>query len=322
MRINRYIAQSGYCSRRKADDYIVRGMATVNGSVVADLSYNVKSDDIIKVGGVGIELSVKKVYIALNKPQGYVSTVKDHFAENKVVDLLPAKYRHLSIVGRLDKESFGLVLMTDDGELCNKISHPKYRVEKEYLIEVKGPLDDDVMQKACVGIEDDGELLKIDSYKLLKCGPVKSRATVVLHQGRKREIRRIFKKLERYVVGLRRIRIGGLKLGDLAEGKFRILTEKEAENILQKSSRRTKKTKKSVTDLKSSASNDSKTGSGETQSSGENLKKSRRSEFVKRRKRVRMERAKKSKSAKLMSSTTKKTKTSSGKFYKAVLKNK
>jgi pseudouridine synthase len=140
----------------------------------------------------------------------------------------------------LDVDSTGLVLLSDDGDFVQRVTHPKYEVEKEYWMEVKGPLDDALMDKAKMGILDEGESLRIDAYKIVHSGPVKSRAMVVLHQGRKREVRRIFKSLERFVVKLKRVRIGNIELGDVEEGKVKELRDFDPATFLKgrKKSRR------------------------------------------------------------------------------------
>lgn len=253
MRINKYISKSGLCSRRRAEEYIEKGLVVVDGVVVQDLGHDVPKGAKVTVDGHDVTPPSQQMYVIMNKPVGYACTKTDPHADQTVYDLLPQKFRHLDIVGRLDKDSTGLVLFSDDGDFVHHVTHPSSEVEKEYWMEVKGPLDDEIMNKAKAGISEDGEDLRIDDFKVLHNGPVKSRATVVLHQGHKREIRRIFKSLERFVVKLKRIRIGNIELGDLEEGKIKELRDFEPGDFLSA------------------------------------RKKSRRSEFVKNRKRLKRE---------------------------------
>ena len=137
MRINKLIAQSGYCSRRKADELIKNSKVCVNGTILLDLSYQVNDGDIVEVEGKKIRKKEEKVYIAINKPVGYTSTVKDKFANKKVVDLIKSNTR-VYPVGRLDKDSHGLLILTNDGDLTYELTHPKFEHKKVYEVLVKG----------------------------------------------------------------------------------------------------------------------------------------------------------------------------------------
>ena len=137
MRINKFIAQSGYCSRRKADELIKYSKVCVNGTILLDLSYQVNDGDIVEVEGKKIKKKEEKVYIAINKPVGYTSTVKDKFADKKVVDLIKSNTRVYPI-GRLDKDSHGLLILTNDGDLTYELTHPKFEHKKVYEVLVKG----------------------------------------------------------------------------------------------------------------------------------------------------------------------------------------
>jgi len=240
MRINKYISKSGFCSRRRAEEFVAKGLVVVDGIVVQDLGHDVPKTSKVTVDGRDVAPPSEYMYVILNKPVGYTCTKNDPHAEHTVYELLHQKFRHLDIVGRLDVDSTGLVLFSDDGDFVQRVTHPKYEVEKEYWLEVKGMLDEDILNKAKAGIQDEGEELRIDSYKIVHAGPVKSRALVVLHQGRKREIRRIFKVLERFVVKLKRVRIGNIELGEVEEGKTKELRDFDPVSFLKarKQSRR------------------------------------------------------------------------------------
>jgi 23S rRNA pseudouridine2605 synthase len=223
MRINRFIARSGICSRREADNVIRCGRVTVNGNVLSEVGYTVKPEDKVELDGKPLAVPMEYTYVMLNKPRGYTCTLDDRFAEHKVIDLLPPQMRRLSIVGRLDQDSRGLVLLTDDGESCYRLTHPSFEVEKEYIVELKGEVVPSDLEQACRGIEDDGETLCIDRYEIVRSSGVASTVKVVLHQGRKRELRRIFKHLGFPVKDLLRVRIGSVTLGTLTEGEFKVL---------------------------------------------------------------------------------------------------
>ena len=160
MRINKFIAQSGYCSRRNADELIKNSKVYVNGTILLDLSYQVNDTDIVEVEGKEINLKEDKIYIALNKPIGYASTIKDKFADKKIVDLIKSDTR-VYPVGRLDKDSHGLLILTNDGEFTYELTHPKFEHKKIYEVLVKGkPNKTEIKQLK------DGILL--DGYKLKK----------------------------------------------------------------------------------------------------------------------------------------------------------
>lgn len=233
MRINKFIALAAGVSRRQAEDFVREGLVLVNGRILEKLSFDVQDGDTVVFSGKQLSLSDKKVYIAVNKPMGVVSTSKDRFAKKTVVDLLPDRYKHLSIVGRLDKDSRGLLLLSDDGAFCNKITHPRYGIEKEYMIELKGEVLETTLVQACKGVKEGGEFLKIDSYRILKALERSSRVTVVISHGKKRELRRIFSVLGHRVMDLKRIRIGSLKLKQIPEGHYKVLSAQEVKRCLK-----------------------------------------------------------------------------------------
>jgi 23S rRNA pseudouridine2605 synthase len=226
MTLNAFLSRNGFCSRRKAVLAIREGKVTVNGKPVLEPWYQVKDGDVVRAGGkpVGIR---RHVYIVMNKPKGVVSTLEDKYAAKKVVDLIPAKFGRVYPVGRLDKDSRGLMILTSDGNLCYKLTHPKYGVEKEYIITVKGEVGEAMLKKIRKGVKDQDDLLKVRSASVEKASPDKSFVRAVVCEGKKRHLRRLFACLGLEVRDLVRIRIANLRLGDLRDGKFRLLDKKE-----------------------------------------------------------------------------------------------
>lgn len=222
MRLNKYIAQSGHCSRRKADELIKGGAVKINGKALRELGYQVREGDSVVVQGKDIAAEHKHLYVVLNKPAGYVCTNSQRFAAKTVFELLPKSMANFSIVGRLDKDSRGLLVLTNDGKFCYRVTHPKFKVQKDYIVNVKGYLEEVDMDRACKGIVDDGEKLIIDKYKIVRAKEKESRVKVSLHQGRKREIRRIFRQLGYEVLDLKRVRIGKLEIGKISEGQYKV----------------------------------------------------------------------------------------------------
>ncbi|MBU1121850.1 MAG: pseudouridine synthase [Candidatus Omnitrophota bacterium] len=226
MRLNAYISKSGYTSRRKADDLIKKGEVKINGEVLKDLSYQVKSGDKVSVNNQGISLQ-NQIYIMFNKPQGVTTTLKDEFASRLIMDCLPKKFKGIYPVGRLDKNSCGLIILTNDGEFCYELTHPKFEVEKEYLVRLKGELRAADCRRTEKGVMDEGDCLKVKRIRILNKGAGESVVKVIISEGKKRHLRRLFKNLGFMVIHLVRVRIGNLRLGDLAEGKYRAINPEE-----------------------------------------------------------------------------------------------
>ncbi len=231
VRLNKYLSMCGVCSRRKADVEIKKGKVIVNGNVIKELYYNVKEGDEVFYRGKKIEKK-KFVYICINKPAGYVSTLKDKYAEKKVIDLIPEKYGRVFPAGRLDKDATGLLILTNDGNFANLLTHPRYQIEKEYEVVVEGILGREDIETAKKGLTDKGERLKIIDGKIVRRTKNKTKLKIILKEGKKREIKRIFKVLGYNVLKLKRIRIGNIKLGNLKEGNFKIISQKLINEII------------------------------------------------------------------------------------------
>ncbi|UCG35528.1 MAG: rRNA pseudouridine synthase [Candidatus Omnitrophota bacterium] len=222
MRLNLFISKSGFSSRRKADSFIKEGKVEVNGQVVREPFFEVAKQDEIKVEGKAITLK-SYVYIVFNKPHGVTATVSDRFAIKKVVDFVPKKFKGVYPVGRLDKDSSGLLILTNDGDFCYKLTHPKFSVEKEYLVKVAGIFGVAQCRRAKIGIRDDKDLLWVKDIKILRKIGSESLLRIVITEGKKRHLRRLFAKLGFRVLTLKRVRIGKLTLGNLKEGQFRLM---------------------------------------------------------------------------------------------------
>ena len=230
MRLNKFLAQSGVASRRKADELIKMATTEVNGKICQDPAYNVKDSDMIKYDGQQISPILEKVVIMLHKPKKVITTVKDTHGRKTVLDLVPSKYR-LTPVGRLDQDTTGLLLLTNDGDLQQQLTHPRNQIPKDYEAVIEGKITFSQKQKLAKGIYiGDKEYGKAE---IISQETKKSRSTIILRlrQGKKREIRRIMYRFKLKLLTLKRIRFGGLSLGNLSENHYRTLTNKEVKTL-------------------------------------------------------------------------------------------
>ncbi|MEI6221498.1 MAG: pseudouridine synthase [bacterium] len=230
MRLDNFLATYGQVSRRKARELTIAGNVQVNGEVVNEPGITINPDkDTIILNGKTIKPEKDFIYIALNKPKGYVTTTVDSHGEKTVLDLLSkeltTKYR-LFPVGRLDKFSEGLVLITNDGELTNKITHPRYEVEKEYIVTIKGKVDKNLPAKLIKGIELDDGISKFDNILIIKSDKTTTTLKILMHEGKKHQIRRMLGAVNLPVLRLKRVRIGNLVMENLIPSKYTILKTK------------------------------------------------------------------------------------------------
>lgn len=228
MRLNRFIAGCTSNSRRQADQLIKQGKISINGQLMTDLSYQVKLADKISLAGMKLT-PFRKVYYALNKPVGYVTSRQDRHSDRLVVDLVP-KVVPVFPVGRLDKDSRGLLLLTNDGDWANQLTHPSHQHEKEYLVTVNKNIRQSDSDLLIQGIRLTEGKAKFDCIKQIKPNVFQ----VIIHQGWNRQIRRMFGKLGYEVVDLLRIRIAGIELGGLPEGKYVEINPRKLDKLIKK----------------------------------------------------------------------------------------
>lgn len=232
MRLQKFLAQAGYGARRKCEQIILAGRVTVNGNV-AKLGQSVEAGDDVRVDGVPVAQPEQKVYIALNKPAGYSSDLSD--ARNKNMFELVNVPERLFGVGRLDKDSSGLILLTNDGEFAYRLTHPSFEHEKEYRARVEGQPTEITLNRWRAGVLLDGEETPTAPCKVrtINTHENTSRLAIIMHEGRKRQIRRIAKLLGHPVIELSRVRVGSVKLGDLKSGEWRKLTASEVSELMR-----------------------------------------------------------------------------------------
>jgi len=230
IRLNKYIANAGICSRREADELIKQGLVEVNGKPVTEMGYQVQKTDKVVFDGQTISPE-KAVYVLLNKPKGYISTTKDDKARKTVMDLVAnaSPYR-LFPVGRLDRSTTGVILLTNDGHLTKKLTHPSFDVRKIYHVVLDRKLSGDDMQTIIDGIRLEEGVAKVDSISFIE-GKPKNEIGVEIHIGWNRVIRRIFQKLGYEVETLDRVMFAGLTKKNIKRGHWRILTELEVNNL-------------------------------------------------------------------------------------------
>lgn len=238
MRLNQAIALTGFCSRRKADDLIADGRVQVNGEICKDFGRQIEPEnDELRVDDKRLSFPKKHVYVALNKPPGVVTTMSDESGRETVMDLLPEKLRTLRPVGRLDMYSEGLLLLTNDGDLTQRLTHPSMHLSKTYEIRVRGSLNDKDLQHMAKGVMlEDGPTLPA-KVKLRMRSDDYSEFEISISEGRNRQLRRMCSLLGYAVVRLRRLGIGRLQLGLLPSGSWRYLTDDEVRLLFPKQKR-------------------------------------------------------------------------------------
>ena len=227
MRLQKFLSEAGICSRRKGEEYIRQGLVRVNSRIVTELGTKVDSEkDRVEFDGKLIALKSEPMYIMLNKPKGYVTSCS-HPGEKIVLDLIDIPERVYPI-GRLDKDSIGLLILTNDGSLHHRLSHPSFDHEKEYDVTVSKPITDGSLRNIASGLPMMGSKTRPAKIRRISS----RRFHIILKEGRNRQIRRMVRKVGNRVTRLRRIRVSKIKLGRLAEGAWRNLTEKEKKELL------------------------------------------------------------------------------------------
>jgi len=226
-RLQKYMARCGVASRRKCEEYILQGKVKVNGETIRELGYKVDEEkDKVYVDSTLINPEPNKVYIALNKPTGYVSTVKDERGRTTILDLVEVSER-IYPIGRLDYDTSGLILLTNDGDVYNNVIHPRQEINKVYVALIKGIPTKEEVTRFCTGL-DIGDYITSDAeLKILKRFDNSSEVEIIIHEGKNRQIRRMCDAINHPVINLRRKSVGKIKLGELKQGKWRYLTNEE-----------------------------------------------------------------------------------------------
>ncbi len=236
IRLQKYMAEAGIASRRKCEDLILQGKVKLNGKVVKELGtkINPKIDEVI-YNGKQIKCEDEKIYILLNKPIGYVTTAKDQFGRDSVLDLVKVSKRIVP-VGRLDMYTSGAIILTNDGDFLYQVTHPKHEIEKTYIVTIKGIIQNQDIEKLKNGVEIGGYVTKEAKVKILKIDKQKdiSRIEIVIHEGKNRQVRKMCEAIGKKVLALHRTKIGEIVVKDLKLGTWRYLTKKEVDILLNK----------------------------------------------------------------------------------------
>lgn len=228
VRLQKVLAQAGVGSRRACEELIAAGRVEVDGRQVTELGVRIDPKrNVVHVDGVRIQVDESLVYLVLNKPLGVVSAMSDPQGRPNLGDFVANREERLFHVGRLDADTEGLLLLTNDGELAHRLSHPRYEVPKTYLVEIAGPVPRDLGKRLRAGIELEDGLAKVDSFKVVDARPGKALVELVLHDGRNRVVRRLLAAAGHPVEQLVRTQIGPIRLGDLRTGRTRVLGQAE-----------------------------------------------------------------------------------------------
>ena len=235
-RLQKFLANQGVCSRRKAEEYILDGKVKVNGQVVTELGTKIDPEkDKIIFNEKPILTNAKKVYILLNKPIGYVSTVKDQFNRPTVIELLKKVEESVVPVGRLDMYTSGALILSNDGDFVYQVTHPKHEIDKTYQVTIKGKIVAEEIEKLKNGVDIGDYITKPALVRIMKIDEEKniSRIEITIHEGKNRQIRRMCEAIDKKVLALHRSKVGNIGVKDLGLGEFRYLTDREVKQILK-----------------------------------------------------------------------------------------
>ena len=231
MRLNKYIAAAGVCSRRKADELIANGNVRINGAVMKEMGYDVADSDTVQVNGRTISAASKKVYVAVNKPLGYITSMDDDRSRATVAELVADIPERLFPVGRLDYNTTGLLIMTNDGDLTYTLTHPKHEVWKTYIATVSGVISDNRIARLRKGVDIGGFVTSPAKVRVIKQMPRHAVVEISIHEGKNRQVRKMFAAGGNKVQELERVSIGDIRLGRLMSGHYRKLTREEIEYL-------------------------------------------------------------------------------------------
>jgi len=230
MRINKFIASCGYCSRRKADELIENGKVKVNDKVLLNLGIEVKKTDKVEVEGKLLQTTENLVYFMLNKPKGVICSNSDEFGRKTAVDLINFPER-IFCVGRLDYDSEGLILLTNDGELAYKLTHPRLEIPKTYIVKIKGEILESELAVIRNGVKIGDVKYNKCKIKVVEKDKLITKLEIILTEGKNREIRKMLEFINKEIIMLKRIKIADLKLGGLNRGEYRQLKDYEVEYL-------------------------------------------------------------------------------------------
>lgn len=234
VRLQKYLAEAGVASRRKAEELIIQGKVSVNNKVVTELGTKINpAKDIVEYNGKTVIAQEEKVYILLNKPIGYVTTAKDQFNRDSVLDLVKVKQRIVP-VGRLDMYTSGALILTNDGDFVYQVTHPKHEIEKTYTVTIKGIVQKEAVEQLRKGVKIEDYTTRPARVKILKTDDEKdqSRLEITIHEGKNRQVRKMCETVGHKVLALHRSKIAGVGVKDLPLGKWRYLRQEEIKRIL------------------------------------------------------------------------------------------
>lgn len=236
MRLQKYLAQCGAASRRKAEQLIKQGRVLLNGAIVTDMGIKVSENDRVELDGKKLFIEEQKVYILLNKPVGYVTTSKDQFARKTVLDLIQGIPQRIYPVGRLDYDTSGLLLLTNDGDFTFRLTHPKHEIKKVYIAKIEGVPDKNEIKDFETGLMIDGHKTSPAKLKILKKSTNSSIVRIVIHEGKNRQVRKMCEAIGHPVAELKRESIGSISLGDLKTGEWKYLSVDDVKRVLEECS--------------------------------------------------------------------------------------
>ncbi len=227
MRINKYLADCGVASRRKCDELIAQGKVKVNGKVVRELGLDIKHTDVVLFENRAVRPSVKRVYYKLHKPKGYVTTASDEKGRKTVVELMRKVQERIYPIGRLDYDTEGLLILTNDGDITNILTHPKNNVKKTYIASVEGDITPADIKQISKGVDIGGYVTQPCSAQILDKDDKFTRVEIVIAEGKNHQVKKMFEAVGKTVAFLKRTSIGEIKLGGLSRGEYKALTTKE-----------------------------------------------------------------------------------------------
>jgi len=227
MRINKYLADCGVASRRKCDELIAQGKVKVNNKVTRELGLNIKPTDVVLFENRVVRPSVRRVYYKLHKPKGYVTTASDEKGRKTVVELMRKVQERVYPIGRLDYDTEGLLILTNDGDITNILTHPKNAVKKTYIASIEGEITPQEVKQITKGVDIGGYTTQPCSAQILDKDEKFTRVEIVISEGKNHQVKKMFEAVGKNVAFLKRVSIGEIKLGGLSRGEYKALTTKE-----------------------------------------------------------------------------------------------